>query len=311
MRRPAGVALNRQPEPGKPSDLPGRAGRSRVCSSLWGARGVAAAGNDGPCADCVLFPANQRDVLAVGCTTQDETRCDFSAQGPEVALLAPGDRVLTLGYPGRSTYAVQNGTSFSVSFVAAAAAEAWNASPLLPANAVASRLEATAQNLTGAHATFGEGTGEVDFTCALANNKTCTFGPPPAVENVSAKPWGQALGIHVSWTSPSVVGGGARVQEFRIYRQDPTGTPSLRGIVPGGMRGFNDTAQNPTLLYAYWIVASDSGGDGPQSARACSLTSPAPAVSAYPCLSEPTVSSCKRAPVTASPLALARTTSVA
>ncbi len=64
---------------------------------------VAAAGNDGPCSDCVNYPA--RDDLVVGVSATDDTDdlADFSSQGPEVDLAAPGVSVETTALGGGTT----------------------------------------------------------------------------------------------------------------------------------------------------------------------------------------------------------------
>ncbi|WP_137283881.1 S8 family peptidase [Halorussus salinisoli] len=51
---------------------------------------VAAAGNDGPCSDCVGYPAAYSECIAVSATTKDDNLSGFSSTGPEVELAAPG-----------------------------------------------------------------------------------------------------------------------------------------------------------------------------------------------------------------------------
>jgi subtilisin len=81
---------------------------------------VSAAGNAGPCSDCVNAPANNPDAVAVSATTESDTLADFSSTGPEVELAAPGAAVLS-SYPD-DQYQELSGTSMSSPHVAGAAA---------------------------------------------------------------------------------------------------------------------------------------------------------------------------------------------
>ena len=82
---------------------------------------VAAAGNSGPCTDCVGFPARDSRVIAVSATDSNDDLADFSSTGPEVELAAPG--VNTLSTVPRDDYAEFSGTSMACPHVSGAAAQ--------------------------------------------------------------------------------------------------------------------------------------------------------------------------------------------
>ncbi len=78
---------------------------------------VAASGNSGK--EEQFSPAALDGVIAVGAVGSDDRPARFSTTGPQVALSAPGERVVSAALSG---YARVTGTSFAAPFVAAAAA---------------------------------------------------------------------------------------------------------------------------------------------------------------------------------------------
>lgn len=94
---------------------------------------VAAAGNHGPCDDCLLFPASDPRVVAVGAWTETEEPARFSAEGPNLRVLAPGVGILTTTLDGG--YALKSGTSIATPFVAATLALVRTVNPQLGAHA--------------------------------------------------------------------------------------------------------------------------------------------------------------------------------
>jgi subtilisin len=81
---------------------------------------VAAAGNDGPCTDCVSYPAAYDTVMAVSAVDCNDNWASFSNQGPEIEITAPGENIGST-YPC-DTCDTLSGTSMACPQVAGAGA---------------------------------------------------------------------------------------------------------------------------------------------------------------------------------------------
>jgi subtilisin len=81
---------------------------------------VAAAGNSGPCSDCVGYPAAYSECLAVSSTNDTDGLSSFSSTGPEVELAAPGSDVYSTIPGGYDTF---SGTSMACPHVSGAAGQ--------------------------------------------------------------------------------------------------------------------------------------------------------------------------------------------
>lgn len=80
----------------------------------------AAAGNSGPCRDCVGYPAALSETVAVSAVNDSERLASFSSTGQEVELTAPGADVLSTKAGGGTEFL--SGTSMACPHVSGAAA---------------------------------------------------------------------------------------------------------------------------------------------------------------------------------------------
>ncbi|MCL5970804.1 MAG: S8 family peptidase [Patescibacteria group bacterium] len=76
---------------------------------------VAAAGNSGPAADSVLYPARYPEVIAVSATDSTDNVPYWSSRGPQVLLAAPGVSIYSTYLKGK--YVTMSGTSMSAPHV--------------------------------------------------------------------------------------------------------------------------------------------------------------------------------------------------
>ena len=78
---------------------------------------VAAAGNSGPCSDCVGYPAAYSEFMAVSSTASGDSLSSFSSTGPQVEIAAPGTDIYSSVVGGYNTF---SGTSMATPHVAGA-----------------------------------------------------------------------------------------------------------------------------------------------------------------------------------------------
>jgi len=116
----------------------------------------------------VAYPGANPNVIAVSALDNNDNIAEFSLTGPEVALSAPGKKVLT-DYWGKARRgcAYSTGTSIAAPFVSASAALLWSKYPDLSAAEIRQALEASACDLGEEGRDDCYGYGRVDVYRAL------------------------------------------------------------------------------------------------------------------------------------------------
>ena len=104
---------------------------------------IAASGNNG---GAVFFPGACANVLTVAATDQNEQRLEFSNQGPEVDIAAPGDYMISTWIPPYLYY-IRRGTSMATPHVSGAAALLWTWRPDWTNAQIAQRLQTQADDV--------------------------------------------------------------------------------------------------------------------------------------------------------------------
>jgi minor extracellular protease Epr len=117
---------------------------------------VAAAGNSGPGANTIGYPAKYSSVIAVGATDSNDVVASWSSRGPELSVTAPGVNIYST-YK-RSTYATMSGTSMACPHVTGTVALILGRAAHTPAE-VRDILQKTAVDLgpTGWDTAYGYG----------------------------------------------------------------------------------------------------------------------------------------------------------
>lgn len=140
---------------------------------------IAAAGNSGPCTNCVSYPAKYAEVMAVACTTSTRAQCSFSSEGPEVDIAAPGYGIVAGWHTSDTAYNTISGTSMSTPHVSGVAALVKSVNAGFTKEDLRTRLQSTARDLGPAGVDVDFGHGEVDAAKAVGGGTT---PPPPTGE---------------------------------------------------------------------------------------------------------------------------------
>ena len=206
---------------------------------------VGAAGNDGPCTDCVGYPAAYSEVVAVSSTASDDSLSDFSSTGPEVELAAPGTDVYSTVPGGYDTY---SGTSMACPHVSGAGGQ-------LMANGY-TNTEAR-QRLQDSAEDIGLGSNEQGYGLLDAENAVLGGSTDSAPS--------------VSWATPTdgdTVSGTVTVQIDASDSEDADDSLDVTYTVDGGTA--RSTTYNSTSGYYEdaWETTGVSDGDHALDAQA-------------------------------------------
>lgn len=124
---------------------------------------VASSGNDDK--PDPHYPSDYKDVISVGSTNKSGKKSSFSNWGVNLALLAPGEEIVTCQAGGG--YDLASGTSFSAPFVSGAIALFLENNPKPTSSEIRSHLEATAKKLSSEGWLFRSGAGLLDVSSFL------------------------------------------------------------------------------------------------------------------------------------------------
>lgn len=163
------------------SDLPDQYVRETVrIASQAGSLVVASSGNDG--CDCMVYPANYPEVLAVGALDSNNAPASFSSYGANLDILAPGTNMTssnwTAGNPTGAYVSGINGTSYSAPFVSGLLTRLLSQQPTATPLQLIAALTENSNRLTLAstiHRSNTLGFGKVDAQLAssrMANPRT-------------------------------------------------------------------------------------------------------------------------------------------
>jgi PKD repeat protein len=193
---------------------------------------AAAAGNGGPCSNCVLYPAKYPEVMAITCTNSAKTQCGFSSDGPESELTAPGESILSTYNSSDTSYVSLSGTSMSTPHVSGVAALVWSHANDLTNTELRQLLVENAQDLGSAGRDELYGYGMVDAKETL---DAASAPPPPEAQvlfaNFDSGPGGFALTDqwHLSGTCATP----PSAPNYLGYNQDATCTYHTGARVQG------------------------------------------------------------------------------
>lgn len=148
---------------------------------------TAAAGNSGQGGNQREYPGAYRHVLAVAGVGGDGQVIPESTRGPQVALAAPGRRILSLAPRGR--LARRTGTSMATAVVSGAAARLLSRRPALDVSQLRAILLSSADDVGVPGRDAETGWGQLDLAAALAMRPPAKDGAEPNDDAAQAARW--------------------------------------------------------------------------------------------------------------------------
>ena len=171
---------------------------------------VAAAGNYNPTSEGnpgVSYPASDPNVMAIAATDEKNNVASYSVTGPEVALAAPGDSIISDWWSktNGAGYANAGGTSMAAPFVAGEAALIWSQHPDWSRNQVIQVLEAGVNDLgsPGRDNNYGYGLVDVKLALTLANQTLEKLTSPASVNELGGIVQAAAGSTQLTLTIPT------------------------------------------------------------------------------------------------------------
>ena len=136
---------------------------------------VAAAGNSGPCTNCVSEPWKSKAsiVTIVASTTSSDGQSSFSSEGAEIDVAAPGSDILSTT-SGTTGYGTLSGTSMATPHVAGTAALLKAVNPSWTFSQVDNQLKSTAVDLGPSGHDHDFGYGRINAAAAVGGGGTPT-----------------------------------------------------------------------------------------------------------------------------------------
>lgn len=161
--------------------------RSLAALSERGIVLVAASGNAGPKSP-PLYPAADRNVIAVSAIDASDRLFAASNRGKHIAIVAPGADVLLPSVDGK--YQVASGTSFAAAYISGLAALMIERNPALKPSEVRDVLTRTAQDLgpPGRDDQFGAGKADAFGAVSAASATVANASSRPLAGDASGRP---------------------------------------------------------------------------------------------------------------------------
>jgi len=222
-----------------------------------GAVVVVASGNDSIA--CVGSPANYGGVIAVGAvSTAGDTRASFSQWGPEITVVAPGQRIISTEPPRNKPapndiYGQGDGTSFAAPMVSGLADLLLSQDSLLTPMLVKSLIQRGATALPDAGEPGWAGAGRIDLAASLKlvpagyyGRVTLNGATVPDGTAIDARIGGQVCGHAASFPSQGQ-------EAYALFvapatDQSGCGTPGVRVTLSVDGKPAGTTSWQPAAL---------------------------------------------------------------
>ncbi len=210
---------------------------------------VAAAGNSNT--SSAFYPAYYSNTIAVAATNSSDQRSSFSNYGSWVDVAAPGENILSTTM--NSTYGTMSGTSMAAPFVSGLAGLLWSTGYGTSNSSVRSRLESTADRITGTGSRWANGRINA---CKAVGGQCDQPANGPTVSIASP-----ANGVLVTDVSAALF--------VEVLANDAAAAPGSLGVavsVDGG--SWNAAAWNASTSRYGWSWDLSGLANGPHAIRA-------------------------------------------